>query len=223
MPLLQVARAERLARDIHAFELRHPQGAELAAFTAGAHLAVTAPNGSVRKYSLCNDPAERDRYAIGVKRDAAGHGGSVSLVDGTRVGDLVEVSEPRNAFELEPKAPSYLFIAGGIGITPIMSMVRTALRTGIAFKLVFLTRSPADTAFRDELAAAELRGRVTLHHDGGDPAKAFDLWPLLEKPTKAHIYACGPRGLLEGIRDMTGHWPLSAVHFESFLDAQAQA
>src|SRR6187455_899892 len=98
MPLLQVARADRVARDIHLFELRHPQGAELPAFTAGAHVAVTAPNGSVRKYSLCNDPSERDRYVIAVKRDPAGHGGSVSLVDGVRVGDLVEVGAPHNAF-----------------------------------------------------------------------------------------------------------------------------
>src|SRR5438309_3193506 len=103
MPLLRVARVEVLARDIHGFEFRHPAGGDLPAFTAGAHVSVTAPNGSVRKYSLCNDPGERDRYVIGVKRDVAGHGGSVSLVDGTHAGDLVEVSQPRNAFELEPK------------------------------------------------------------------------------------------------------------------------
>ncbi|HZZ94255.1 MAG TPA: PDR/VanB family oxidoreductase [Usitatibacter sp.] len=223
MPLLRVARVESLARTIHGFELRDPMGGELPAFAAGAHVAVTAPNGSVRKYSLCNDPVERDRYVIAVKRDEAGHGGSVSLVDGTRVGDEIEVSEPRNAFELDQKAASYLFIAGGIGITPIMAMVRTAQRLGVPFKLVYLTRSREDTPFVDELRAPGLSPRVTLHHDGGDPSRAFDLWPLLEKPSKAHVYACGPRGLLEGVRDMTGHWTASAVHFESFLDAQAQA
>jgi phthalate 4,5-dioxygenase reductase subunit len=231
MPQLVVCRAEPLARDIHSFEFRHPEGAELPAFTAGAHVCVTAPNGSVRKYSLCNDPADTSRYVIAVKRDAAGHGGSVSLVDGTRVGDTLEVSEPRNAFELDAKAPSYLFIGGGIGITPIMSMIRRLSAAplgegrgeGRPFRLVYLTRSPEETPFLEELSAPEMKGRVTIHHDGGDPARMFDLWPLLEKPGKSHIYACGPRALLEAVRDMTGHWPSSAVHFESFLDAQAQA
>jgi phthalate 4,5-dioxygenase reductase subunit len=232
MTQLRVCRAEAIARDIYCFEFRHPDGAALPAFTAGAHVGVTAPNGSVRKYSLCNDPADCARYVVAVKRDSAGHGGSVSLVDGTRVGDLVEVSEPRNAFELDAKAPSFLFIAGGIGITPIMAMIRSLSPSPVGdvpgegqrpFKLIYLTRSPEDTPFLDELSAPELEGRVTVHHDGGDPARMFDLWPLLEKPNKSHIYACGPRPLLEAVRDMTGHWPLSAVHFESFLDAQAQA
>jgi len=237
MPQLRVCRAEQLARDIYSFEFRDPGGAELPAFTAGAHVSVTAPNGSVRKYSLCNHPSDASRYAIAVKRDAHGHGGSVSLVDGTRVGDLVEVSQPRNAFELDAKAPSFLFIAGGIGITPIMAMVRSlspspSQGTGPGspplgpvpgFHLVYLTRSAEDTPFLAELTAPEMKSRVTIHHDGGDPARMFDLWPLLEKPGKAHIYACGPLPLLESVRDMTGHWPRSAVHFESFLDAQAQA
>src|SRR5438270_13714855 len=124
MPLLQVARAERLARDIHAFELRHPQGAELAAFTAGAHLAVTAPNGLIRKYSLCNDPAERDRYVIAVKREPGGRGGSESLIRDVAEGSQVPVSAPANNFALAKSPAGYLFVAGGIGITPIMAMIR---------------------------------------------------------------------------------------------------
>lgn len=223
MPLLRVARADRIARDIHRYEFRDPGGKALAPFTAGAHVAVTAPNATVRKYSLCNDPAEVERYVIAVKRDAAGHGGSVSLVDGTRVDDLVEVSAPANAFELDPKAASFLLIAGGIGITPIMAMVRQLSREQRPFRLVYMTRSREDAPFLDELRAADVAGLVTTHHDEGDPARMYDLWPLLEKPTRAHIYACGPRALLESVRDMTGHWPASAVHFESFLDAQAQA
>jgi phthalate 4,5-dioxygenase reductase subunit len=219
-----VARAEAIARDIHTFELRDPEGLELPAFTPGAHVTVRAPNGTLRKYSLCNDPAERDRYVIAVKRDAAGHGGSVSLVDGTRAGDFLEVSEPRNAFELAPTAPAFIFVAGGIGITPIMSMVRSLAACGIGkFKLYYLSRSPESTAFREALAGDEFRGKVVIHHDHGDPAKSFDLWPVFEKPSNAHIYCCGPRPMLEAVRDMTGHWSASAVHFESFLDAAAQA
>src|SRR5205085_8701445 len=147
----------------------------------GAHVLVTSPNRSVRRYSLCNDPAERDRYVIAVKRDPQGRGGSVDLVDRTRVGDLVPVSEPRNAFDLEPKARGYLFIAGGIGITPIMAMARHALATAKPFRLYYCTRAPEMTAFREELSGGAFAGKVLLHHDQGDPGRALDLWPLLEK------------------------------------------
>jgi phthalate 4,5-dioxygenase reductase subunit len=223
MPPLRIARVEPAAEGIHLFELRHPAGEPLAAFTAGAHVTLTAPNGSRRKYSLCNDPAETDRYVIAVKRDPAGRGGSVSLVDGARAGDLVEVSAPHNSFELADKAPGYLLIAGGIGITPLMSMARALARSGARFRLVYCTRSPEETAFRQELAQAPFAGRVTLHHDQGDPARAFDLWTLLEKPSRDHVYCCGPRPMLEAVRDMSGHWPAQAIHMESFLDAAAAA
>jgi phthalate 4,5-dioxygenase reductase subunit len=223
MMTLRVAHAARIATDIHLLELR-PAGAEpLPAWTAGAHVTVRSPNGSLRKYSLCNDPAERDRYVIAVKRDPAGRGGSVDLVDHTRVGDLVEVGAPHNAFELAPKAQSFIFIAGGIGITPILSMARALNADGRRYQLYYLTRSPEHTAFADELAGAQFRDKVIVHHDGGDAANAYDLWPVLEKPSAAHIYCCGPRPLLEAVRDMTGHWSKAAVHFESFVDAGAAA
>lgn len=219
---LRVARAVTIARDIRLFELRDPAGGPLPAFTPGAHVAVRAPNGARRKYSLCNDPAERLRYEIAVKREASGHGGSASLVDGLAEGDCLEVEPPRNAFELAARAPSFLFIAGGIGVTPMVSMARQLAREGTrGFRLYYCTRSPEETAFADELASETLRASVTIHHDGGDPARALDLWPLLEKPTAAHVYCCGPRPLLEAVRDMTGHWPASAIHFESFVDAAA--
>jgi len=220
---LRIARTEKVAADIHLFELRHPGDAELPGFTAGAHVTVKSPNGSLRKYSLCNDPAERERYVIAVKRDPAGRGGSVDLVDNTRVGDTVEVSAPHNAFDLAGKAASFILIAGGIGITPLIAMARHLNGEGRRYKLYYLTRSPAHAAFRDELLADDFSGKVVMHHDGGDAANAFDLWPLLEKPTSAHVYCCGPRALLEAVREMTGHWPPAAIHFESFVDAGAAA
>lgn len=219
---VRVARAEQAAEGIQLFELIALDGGDLAPFTAGAHIFVRAPNGLVRRYSLCNDPNERDRYAIAVKREADGRGGSASLVDETRPGDELHISAPRNDFALAGNPASYLFIAGGIGITPILSMVRF-LRTsgGRPFKLYYLSRSPAETAFRDELSQPELRGKVVLHHDGGDPERAYDLWPVLEQPKGAHLYCCGPRGLMESVRDMTGHWSSSSVHFEDFGAGQA--
>ena len=220
---LRIARTEKVAAGIHLFELRHADGAELPAFTAGAHLTVKSPNGSLRKYSLCNDPAERARYVIAVKRDPAGRGGSVDLVDRTQVGDTLDVSAPHNAFDLAEKAASFILVAGGIGITPLIAMARHLNGEGRRYKLYYLTRSPQHTAFRDELLGEDFKGKVVIHHDGGDIANAFDLWPILEKPSAAHVYCCGPRPLLEAVRDMTGHWPPAAIHFESFIDAGAAA
>ncbi|KAF7962125.1 phthalate 4,5-dioxygenase, partial [Cupriavidus sp. UYMU48A] len=127
------------------------------------------------------------------------------------------VSVPDNAFPLVENGKSFIFIAGGIGITPIFSMIRSFGELSSAkWKLYYFSRSPETTAFLEELQAPELKGKVKVHHDYGDPNKAFDLWPVLERPTDAHIYCCGPRGLMDAVRDMSGHWPATKVHFESF-------
>lgn len=216
---LRVTAAAPVAEDIHQFELRHPEGSALPEFTAGAHVSLRLPSGILRKYSLCNDPAERSRYVIAVKRETAGRGGSIALLDSIRVGHLVQVTPPENAFALDERAVSHLFIAGGIGITPIMAMVRHLKASGGRFKLYYCTRSPQATAFLDELSGPQFRGQVTIHHDYGDPARSLDLWPILERPGGAHLYCCGPRVMMEAVRDMTGHWSRAAVHFESFVDA----
>ena len=223
MSELVVTQAFPAADQVFGFELRDPAGAELPAFSAGAHVQVRSPHGLVRKYSLCNDPAERSRYVIAVKRDPAGSGGSVDLVDHTRVGDRLEVSTPHNTFELAARARAFILVAGGIGITPILSMARALEAGARPYTLYYLTRSPRSTAFLAELSGGAFKGKVVIHHDEGEPARSLDLWPILEKPGPAHIYCCGPRALLEAVRDMTGHWPAGAVHFESFIDALAAA
>lgn len=221
MPLRVQAKAE-IAEGIVRFDLADPAGAPLPAWTAGAHLRVALPNGMERRYSLCSDPAETDHYAIAVKRDAAGRGGSVALCDSIQAGDTLPCTAPANDFPLVGRPVSHLFIAGGIGITPIMAMIRHLDSTGgPPWKLVYLTRSAAQTAFLDELKP--LRGKVTIHHDGGDPDRAFDLWPLLEQPKGRHVHCCGPRGLMQAVRDMTGHWSGAAVHFEDFSAGQGHA
>jgi len=213
---LRITQKQTVADDIAFFELRRADGGDLPPFSAGAHVTLRIPNGDLRKYSLCNDPGERDRYCIAVKRDAIGRGGSVNLIDEAKQGDDIAMSEPRNDFELVA-AQHYLFIAGGIGITPILSMIRHIRATGQGkFKLIYLTRSAETTAFLDELKAPEFRGMVTIHHDQGEMDNALDLWPVLEKPGMAHLYCCGPRGLMQAVRDMTGHWSSARVHFEDF-------
>ena len=222
---LQVARKCLLARDIHGFELRHPGAAALPPFTAGSHLTVQVPGGARRNYSLCGNPADHGVYQIAVKRDAHGRGGSVAMADQVREGDLLSVSAPRNNFELHPRATSFLFIAGGIGITPIMSMLRHLAAQGRdQFKLIYCTRDAPGAAFLDELSRPPFAGHVQLHHDHGDAAKALDFWPLFETPGNAHVYCCGPRALMDAVADMSGHWPTGAIHFESFgVDASVYA
>lgn len=220
---LSVTRKSQLADDIFMFELSDPAGGELPPFTPGAHVTVTTPGGQKRRYSLCTDDSERDCYVIAIKRETAGRGGSLSFTTDVNEGDTVRVDAPANEFEMASAEPkSYVFIAGGIGITPIRAMVQHLVRRGKGnFKLYYFTRTASMMAFREEFSAPAFAGKVVLHHDGGDPDQAYDLWPVLEEQRGAHLYCCGPRGLMDAVRDMTGHWPGSAVHFEDFVGATA--
>jgi len=221
MPL-RIAAIEQVARHVRTFELVQPDGTELPPFTPGSHVTVQTPSGLLRKYSLCSDPAERHRYVIAVKREPDSRGGSASLHEQAQVGDVLPTSVPDNAFPLVDKARAFLFIAGGIGITPILSMIRSFGELPPApWKLVYLTRHAEDTPFLEELQRPELKRNIIVHHTRGDPQREFDLWPLLEKPNTAHLYCCGPRRLMESVRDMTGHWSTANVHFESFVDGTA--
>ena len=214
---LRVARSEPVADGIQLLEFRDPAGGDLPAFAPGSHLAIRVPSGAMRDYSLCNDPHERHRYVVAVKREQNGRGGSISLIEGARPGDTVAVAPPRNLFELVTSAPGYIFVAGGIGITPILSMIRYLRAAGDKpFHLYYLTRNAASAAFLPELTGPDFAGCVTVHHDEGDPDSAFDLWPVFETPARDYIYCCGPRPLMDSVRDMTGHWPAQAVHFEDF-------
>ena len=218
---LRVMRNDKIADGIHILEFRDAGGQPLPEFSAGAHIAIQAPNGLLRKYSLCNDPAERNRYLVAIKREANGRGGSCNLIDNTKAGDELMVAPPVNDFGLPPRAQDFLFIAGGIGITPIMAMIREVLRQGKRFRLFYCSRSPEMTAFLDELSAPEFKDQVTIHYDQGDPARSLDLKPVLaERKNREHLYCCGPRPLMEAVRNMTDHWSSTAVHFEAFSEAE---
>jgi phthalate 4,5-dioxygenase reductase component len=220
---LKVRHKSEIADGVFLFELAAPDGSELPPFTAGSHITVTVPSGQKRRYSLCNDPSERDRYLIAVKEETTGRGGSLSFTRCVNEGDAVAVEPPANEFEMTKAEPKRLiFIAGGIGITPIRAMILHCLRQGKTnFMLYYFTRVPEMMAFRDEFSSSAFEGQVVLHHDNGDPDQAYDLWPVLEESRGAHLYCCGPRGLMDAVRDMTGHWPDSAVHFEDFVGASA--
>src|SRR5438552_11846074 len=213
---LRVRSITYLAQDINGYELVDPNGRDLPRFTAGSHVGVRLGEQVWRDYSLWNDPAERRRYCIAVLREKLGEG-SRRLHDAVKVGDIVEVSLPRNHFPLAEGARRHLLLAGGIGITPIMAMIAELRRRHAEFQLHYCTRAPERTAFRDELDLLAALGRVVFHYDGGDPAKGFDIVALLREPEEGtHLYICGPAGMMEAATAASAHWPPGSVHCEYF-------
>jgi len=208
-----VARKRALTPQIAEFTLAAPSGALLEPFTPGAHVTLRTPSGAMRRYSLVNDGAAPESYVIAVKREAQGRGGSASMHDDLAEGDRIEVGLPENDFALVD-APEYLLIAGGIGITPILGMARQLDREGAEFRLVYCTRSADETAYLDEVRA--FGDRAVIHHDGGDIDAAYDFWDHFEKPGRGHVWCCGPAGLMEEVRALSGHWTEGHVHFEDF-------
>src|SRR5919197_3930067 len=165
---LRVRSITYLAQRINGYELVDTEERDLPAFEAGAHISVRAGSGPVRDFSLWNDPAERSRYCIAVLREPEGRG-SREWHESVRVGDIIDASMPRNNFPLSDEAEHHLLIAGGIGITPIMSMIAELRRRRADFRLHYCTRSPEETAFLEDLAILAALGRVRFHHDSGDP------------------------------------------------------
>jgi ferredoxin-NADP reductase len=213
---LRVRSITYLAQDIDGYELVDPRGRDLPRFAAGAHVELRV-GGYRRNYSLWNDPAERRRYCIAVLREATGRGGSQRLHDNVRVGDIVEVSPPRNNFALDPAAERHFFIAGGISIAPILSMITELRRRGAEYDVHYCTRAIDRTAFRRELAPLAAEGRLSFHHDYGDPAQGLDIAATLRTPRPGtHLYYCGPAPMMATAAQATRDWPGGSVHCEYF-------
>jgi len=184
------------ADGIVSFVLKSADGAFLPAWTPGAHVDLCLPSGLIRQYSLCGDPADLRSYQIAVLRQDDGRGGSREAHDALRVGQTVTVAGPRNAFALLP-APRYLFIAGGIGITPILPMVRHAEACGAEWRLVYGARSLDRMSFVEQLGGIS-RDKVDLRL--ADRSARIDLDDAVEAARGgAEVYACGPRGLLDAL------------------------
>lgn len=205
------------ARDISSFVLRKPDGTQLPKFEAGAHIDVHLDGDLVRQYSLCNDPAEHDRYRIAVLREDGGRGGSVRLHYDVHVGDELLISPPRNNFALSTVASRHLLLAGGIGITPFMSMMARLRATGGKFALHYCTREPERTAFLGALTPDINADRVHLHHDNGDPKCGLNIPALLRDfEPGTHLYFCGPKNFMNAVLDGAKHWPQDSLHWEYF-------
>ncbi|MGO4834143.1 2Fe-2S iron-sulfur cluster-binding protein, partial [Rhizobiaceae sp. 2RAB30] len=175
------------------------------------------PNGLIRQYSIVNGPGETDRFVIGVKREPDSKGGSSCLHDTVRAGDLLAISEPRNNFPLRRDAVKTIFVAGGIGITPLVAMAQALSHMGLLYELHYFAQNDAQLAFPERLSGL---GPAVTRHLGLDPqgtaGRLLDIFQGYEPGM--HLYLCGPGPMLETARHVAARegWPEEAIHFEYF-------
>ncbi|MFC5212893.1 PDR/VanB family oxidoreductase [Streptomyces coerulescens] len=206
---LVVSSREFAADGVLALTLRHPLGGQLPAWEPGAHIDVVLGPELERQYSLCGDPADRGAWRIAVLREPAGRGGSAHVHGQLGHGDKVRVRGPRNHFRLEP-APRYRFIAGGIGITPILPMLAAAEAARAEWTLLYGGRTRRSMAFRGELERYGDRVTVVPQDESG----LLDLAPVLDDlPDGTLVYCCGPGPLLDAVEERC---PAGILHVERF-------
>jgi vanillate O-demethylase ferredoxin subunit len=214
------------AEGIASFEFADPQGGLLPPFTAGAHLEVFLPGGTVRHYSLCNNPRERHRYVVAVLLHAHSRGGSRAM-HALNEGEVVEFSLPRNHFALAPQPQRAVLVAGGIGITPLLAMAEQLAEQGADFTLHYCARAPQRAAFLQRLVAAPFARRVQFHYSDGPQPRRFDAADALARPDAAsHVYVCGPVHFMDEVFEVALRqgWQVENLHREYFagetFDAQ---
>ena len=206
----------------------------LPAFEAGAHIDLHLPDAGsgahIRSYSLLNAPGERQRYCVAVNLDAASRGGSRWIYEQLRCGQTLAVGAPRNNFPLDEAAPLSIFFAGGIGVTPILGMIRRLEAIGRPWRLHHATRSAAHAPYVRELQAlseaAQAAGRdgaLNLHFDA-ERGRVLDIAGLIATlPADSHVYCCGPLGMLGAFEAATATLPREQVHLEYFAAKEAAA
>lgn len=199
------------AHDVVSLTLVREDGGELPPWTAGAHIDVELPTGLRRSYSLCGDPSSTRTYRIAVHREAGSRGASEYVHMYLRPGQVLHVSEPRNHFPLVD-ASRYWFVAGGIGITPVLTLAREV--SGRApFTLLYLGRGASTFAFREELA--QLEGSVVVH-DSLVLGRCDLRTALVGVGAGTAVFACGPEQLLEALDELAAQWPAGTLHTERF-------
>ena len=192
-------------------------GEPLPEFSAGSHITVRVTGDMRRQYSLANTPGSSDHYLISVLKEQEGRGGSQWIHDNWKVGDIIETEGPANNFKLDETAGPVILIAGGIGITPILSMARRLEQIGTEYHMYYCARSVEETAHYNAIMNSTLSENVTFIHDMGTSEGRLDVHTLLRDPKDGcHVYVCGPLGLVDAVKDATQDWPVGTVHHELF-------
>jgi ferredoxin-NADP reductase len=209
---LVVREVQTAADGVVVLTLADPTGEELPAWTPGAHIDFVLGDDLVRQYSLCNTPSKQDVWRVGVLRAPDSRGGSERVHDTLAPGSIVRVRGPRNHFPLVASA-RYLFIAGGIGITPLLPMIAEADASGADWRLLYGGRERASMAFLNELARYGDRVKIVPQDEEG----MLDLESALGTPQpNTLVYCCGPEGLLGAVEKFCEKWPLGSLHLERF-------
>lgn len=209
---LVVHEARTVADGVVAITLGTSDGTELPAWTPGAHIDFVLNDDLIRQYSLCSSPSRPDVWRVGVLRAPDSRGGSERVHDLLTAGAIVRVRGPRNHFPLVA-SPRYLFIAGGIGITPLLPMIAEANAADADWRLLYGGRERNSMAFLEELA--EYGDRVVIVPQ--DEQGMLDLESVLGRPrSDTLVYCCGPEGLLAAVEKFCENWPPGSLHFERF-------
>jgi ferredoxin-NADP reductase len=241
---VRVAAIREEAESIRSYELRPLSPATLPPYTAGSHVDLYLPNGLVRSYSICNEAEDGSHYVVCVNKEAESRGGSAFLHERLTLGDVMDIGTPRNHFPLAEDAHHSILIAGGIGITPLWSMIQRLERLGGSWELHYTARTRQHALFLDRLErlvsketvaseetvpeatgvlddAARSPGRQRMHFrstQAGD--RRFDLVDIVRSaPAGAHFYCCGPAALLSDFEAATARIAADQVHVERFAAA----
>jgi vanillate O-demethylase ferredoxin subunit len=218
---VRILRREQVADDTICLTLVSADASALPRFAAGSHIDVHIDDGLVRQYSLLNNPlAENgDHYKIGVLRDPNSRGGSVTIHERFREGGVVRIGLPRCNFPLIVEGQHSFLIAGGIGITPMLSMAQTLKADAKQFELHYCARTREKAAFLQEIESAGLAANTMLHLDDGSQEQKFHPGQTLRTPREHHhVYVCGPSGFIDFVVESAkaAGWPASQIHVERF-------
>lgn len=211
------------APDIRTLRMVRADGQALKPYPAGSHIDVVGPTGVLRQYSLCMPPDDPESILIAVKREPLSRGGSAAIHD-VQVGDHLKVSKPRNLLAVADDADQHILVAGGIGITPMLSMAYDLHSRGAEFELHYFTRSRVEAAFVDLLEnRAEFRDRVRIHLGVPRARHREVLATIVPRLTdRSHVYTCGPQGFMDMVvatfSEQVGE---SRVHLENFVASEA--
>ena len=217
---LEVVKVYDPADRIRELHLADPSGVDLPSWQPGAHIDLMLPSGLVRQYSLCGDPEDRSLYRIAVLHDMNGRGGSREIHETNLLGKRMGIRGPRNHFELVA-APNYLFIAGGVGVTPLLTQVRQASRAGARWMFAYGARTRHSMAFVDELEQLP-GGALALYPE--DEVGLIPLDDLLRGSPDGLVYCCGPEPMIGAVERACASLGRRAdLHFERFAPAAEKA
>lgn len=216
-----ISSIQEAADGIRVFSLQGLDGMHLPTYEPGSHVDLTLGNGLTRQYSLCCDRPSSDAYRIAVKREPSSRGGSAWLHSDAVIGTVLDIGEPRNAFSLAAGTHQHLLFAGGIGITPILSMAYALLRRKQPFHVFYFVRDDNAVVFGDELHAGQMASHASVFTglDGPQSAQAISR-ALTAGADGAHVYTCGPAPFMEAVTSAaTPLFGAHHVHQEFFASA----